>query len=478
MSSAASGTNSRISRAGSKIKAIHTYSFPEKSGSRIERTESHKPTIAGSSHSRIEQAESDRAIEIPELETQDLDRGGRDSPQPSLSPGDTVEPSAARKKFGKNNEGRDSEAEDRDSHRSRRRQSYRKEEPIEIDVRIKDIGPSTDEIVTTTLTTFHGLPFSLKKKTVQTTQFKRSLHEGEDHKKPSGSDRIPRETVRGLGQNRKEGGSDRNTRNSSPRGSVSSREKSKRKPKSATSSINDAPSHRSARDLQNKYQPIRGPTSIHEQEELTQIGYGRNDKNNEPYALEIGKHDHKSSGSIHSKASTPTPPESAHSKVSTPTPPESAHSKVSTPTPSGSIHSKVSTPTPPESAHSKVSTPTPSGSIHSKASTRTSSGSIRSKVSTPTPPESTQSKVSSIPPPPEDERTQIFRGKVAEKDNSSAYTIEKYLSNLSASGSDKSGGRRASTRNSIALSHYAASEQASSSHGGGSELSRGRRAHR
>ncbi|KAF7952054.1 uncharacterized protein EAE97_001551 [Botrytis byssoidea] len=490
-------------------------------------------------------AAASRTIRIPELETQDLDIGGLDSPEPSLSPGDTVEPSvdtnirdiekhqAARKKFGKNNKGRDSEAGHGDSHRPRRRRSHRKEEPMKIDVRFEDIGPSTDEIVTTTLTTFHGLPFSLEKRKVQTTQFKRSSHGGEDHKKPSGSNRIPTGTDRGLHQNREEGDSDRMTKHSSQKGSVSSQEKSERKPKSATSSRHDAPTHRSARDnseqvpragsrhssnssnsqnthkvfgdepspggpkalsegpaggslngrpprsntgasgrhsssgrdLQNKYQPIRGPLPNHEQEEHTQIGYGRNDKNNEPYALEIGKHDHKSSGSIHSKASTPTPS-------------GSIHSKASTRTSSGSIHSKASTSSPPESIHSKVSTPTPSGSIHSKASTRTSSGSIRSKVSTPTPPESTHSKVSSIPPPPEDERTQIFRGKVAKEDDSSAYMIERYLSNTSASGSGKYGGRRASTRNSIAPSHYTASEQAPSSLGGESESGRGRRAHR
>ncbi|KAF7898222.1 hypothetical protein EAF00_004668 [Botryotinia globosa] len=147
----------------------------------------------------------------------------------------------------------------------------------------------------------------------------------------------------------------------------------------------------SGRDLQNKYQPNRSPPSIHEQKEHTQISYGRNDKDNEPYAREIGKRDHKPSGSTHSKASIPTPPKSTISKASTPTPSEYE----------------------------------------------------------------------------EAERTQVYCGRVTEEDNSSAYEIERDPSNMSALGSDKSGVRRASTRNSIARSDYTASEQASSSRGGG-----------
>ncbi|TGO16221.1 hypothetical protein BTUL_0030g00040 [Botrytis tulipae] len=503
MSSAASRTNSRIgSQADSKIKAIHTYSYPETSDPRIERTESHKPIHAGSFHPRIERTESHksrrvgstrgeterrRSIERPELETQDLNIGGRESPQPSLSPGDTVKSSvdtkirdiekhqAALEKFGKHNEGQDSEAGDGHSHRSRRRRRSRShEKPIQIKVQYEEIGKQRsrsppDEIVTTTRTTIPGLPF-LKKKEVKITQFKKSRsHEDEDHKKPSGSDRIPTDTDRGSDRNRRDEGSDRNTKHSSRKGSVSSREKSERKPESATSSRHGAPTHRSARDnneqapravsrhssnssnsqnrhkvfddepspggpkalsegpasgsldggpprsntgasdrhslsgrdLKNKYQPNRGPPSNHEQKEHTQISYGRNDKDNEPYAREIGKRDHKSSGSKSSKAGTPTPP--------------------------GSTRSKAITPNPPESINSKAGTPNP----------------------------------------PDYERTQIFRGRDDKEDTSSAYKIERDQSNMSALGSDTSGVRRASTRNSIvAPSHYTASEQASSIRGG------------
>ncbi|TGO34827.1 hypothetical protein BHYA_0180g00030 [Botrytis hyacinthi] len=431
----------------------------------------HRSSHAGSTRVRTERR---RSIESPGVKTQDLNIGGRDPPQPSLGPRDTGNgessvdtklrdleiQEAALEKIRKHNKGQDSEAGDSQRSRRRRRSlSHHNEKPIEVRVRYEEKGKQRsrsppDRTVTKTQTKYTYFPLLNKLQEVEITHVKeRRPDRDEHHEKPPSSDRMSTDSYTRSDWNRKNEDTDRKTKHSSRKGSdVSSREKSERKSKSATSSKHRASTDRSAglgdndnqapraesqhgsrssnsqnahedfddepspggpkalsggptsgpldgrlprsntaasdshslsgRDLKSVYKPNRGgegpstPAHSNHGAERTQIGYGRNDENNEPYAREIRRQDRKSSGPISSKVSIPT-----------------------------------STPSNYEEA----------------------------------------------------ERTQIYCGRNDQEDEPYAREIERDQSNMSASRSHTSGGRRAGTRTSnAALSNYNVSEQARS----------------
>ncbi|KAF7908663.1 uncharacterized protein EAF01_004418 [Botrytis porri] len=200
-----------------------------------------------------------RSIESLRVNTRDLDIGGRNSPQPKLSPGDIVDPSvdtkllehevswAAIERFKKNQE-QDVDESGSKKERRRRHESSRdnEERPPRVHIHRRCSSPPVNKKTTSKTTVCKYLSISREKKEEYYPIESHSVKHGHSKKLPN-SDQRYRDHSRPSSRKEK----DEKTINteksapaendvSSPKTSVSS------KPKTATSSKHSASTHKSA----------------------------------------------------------------------------------------------------------------------------------------------------------------------------------------------------------------------------------------